>query len=412
MLQRTGRNARRRFWENAVDLSFSPDEEAFRADVRAFIAESKALLPKNVGWPEADMQSREDYLAWHKLLYRKGWVAPNWPKEYGGTGWSVTQRYIFNEECALAEMPALLPFGLQMLGPVLIHFGNDAQKKHFLPRILSGQDWWCQGYSEPGAGSDLASLHTRAVRDGDSYIVNGQKTWTTLAQRADWIFCLVRTDPNVKPQEGISFLLIDMKSPGITVRPIIVLDGAHEVNEVFFDNVRVPAQNLVGEENKGWTYAKFLLVNERSGIAGVARQKTALRKLKEFARTEFEDGVPLIETDAFRRKVAETEIELTALEYTELRTLAAEARGEMAGPESSILKIRGTEIQQRITELAEEAVGYYAFPYDRALGANEKVGPDFAMGSAGRYFNMRKASIYGGSNEIQRNIIAKAVLGL
>jgi alkylation response protein AidB-like acyl-CoA dehydrogenase len=399
-------NARRRTWENAVDLSFSPEEEAFRAEVRVFIADAKAKLPDCVGWPEKDMPSREDYLAWHKLLYRQGWVAPNWPKEHGGTGWSITQRYIFNEECAAAEMPALLPFGLQMLGPVLIAFGSEAQKKRFLPRILSGEDWWCQGYSEPGAGSDLAGLRMRALNEGDHYTVNGQKTWTTLAQYADWIFCLVRTDPNVKPQEGISFLLIDLKSPGVTIKPIIVLDGAREVNEVFFDNVQVPAENLVGEENKGWTYAKFLLVHERSSIAGVARQKAALKRLKEFAHVE------LAGDDAFRRKLAEVEIDLLALEYTDLRTLAAEAKGEMAGPESSILKIRGTEIQQRITELAEEAAGYYAFPYERALGDNEKLGPDFALGSAGRYFNMRKASIYGGSNEIQRNIIAKAVLGL
>jgi alkylation response protein AidB-like acyl-CoA dehydrogenase len=401
-----------RFWENAVDLSFSPAEEAFRAEVRAFIAECKPRLPKSVGWPEAEITTREDYLAWHKMLFAKGWVAPSWPKQYGGTGWSVTQRHIFNEECGAAEMPALLPFGLLMLGPVLIAFGSEAQKQRFLPRILAGDDWWCQGYSEPGSGSDLASLRTRAERQGDRYIVNGQKTWTTLAQHADWIFCLVRTDAAAKPQQGISFLLIDMKSPGITVRPIIVLDGAHEVNEVFFDNVDVPVENRVGKENKGWDYAKFLLVHERSSMAGIARQKAALKRLKEFAALEDGDGTALIQTDFFRRKIAETEIDLLALEYTELRTLAAEARGEMAGPESSILKIRGTELQQRISELAEEAVGYYAYPNERALGSNARIGPDYALGAAGRYFNLRKASIYGGSNEIQRNIIAKAVLGL
>ena len=389
-----------------MDLSFSPEEEAFRAEVRAFIAESKPKLPKSVGWPEAEVTSREDYLAWHKLLYKKGWVAPHWPREHGGTGRSVTQRYIFNQECAAAEMPGLLPFGLAMLGPVLIAFGTQAQKRRFLPRILSGEDWWCQGYSEPGAGSDLASLRMRALPDGDHFTVNGQKTWTTLAQFADWIFCLVRTDPNVKPQEGISFLLIDLKSPGVTIKPIIVLDGAREVNEVFFDNVQVPAENLVGEMNKGWTYAKFLLVHERSTLASVARQRAALVRLRQFADAELADD------EAFRRKLAEAEIDLMALEMTELRTLAAEARGEMAGPESSILKIRGTELQQRLTELAEEAVGWYAFPDARGLGPNEKVGPDYAMGAAGRYFNMRKASIYGGSNEIQRNIIAKAVLEL
>ena len=255
-----------------MDLTFSPEEEAFRAEVRAFIADAKSRLPKNMGAPEAATRTKDDYLAWHKLLYKQGWVAPAWPKEYGGTGWTVTQRYIFNEECAQAETPTTLPFGLSMVAPVIFTFGNDEQKKKYLPRILSGEDWWCQGYSEPGAGSDLASLRTKAVREGDLYIVNGQKTWTTLAQYADWIFCLVRTDPNVKSQEGITFLLIDMKTPGITVKPIIVLDGAHEVNDVFFDNVKVPVANRVGEENKGWTYAKFLLVHERSGIARVAGQ--------------------------------------------------------------------------------------------------------------------------------------------
>jgi alkylation response protein AidB-like acyl-CoA dehydrogenase len=397
-----------------MDLTFSPEEEAFRAEVRAFIADAKTKLPKtDIGAPEAATRTKEDYLAWHKLLYSQGWVAPIWPKQYGGTGWNVTQRYIFNQEAANAETPTTLPFGLSMVGPVIFTYGNDAQKQKFLPRILSGEDWWCQGYSEPGAGSDLANLRTKAVLEGDHYVVNGQKTWTTLAQFADWIFCLVRTDANVKPQEGITFLLIDMKSPGITVKPIIVLDGAREVNDVFFDNVKVPVENRVGEENKGWTYAKFLLVNERSGIAGTARSKKAVARLKEIAAAELVDGKKLIETDDFSRKVAELEVELAALEFTELRTLAQESKGQMAGPESSILKIRGTEIQQRITELTEEAVGYYAFPNERGLGSNEyPVGPDYAVGAAGRYFNMRKASIYGGSNEIQRNIIAKAVLGL
>jgi alkylation response protein AidB-like acyl-CoA dehydrogenase len=385
-----------------LDLSFSAEEEAFRAEVRAFIAECKPKLPDTAGWPDAETTSREDFLAWHKMLFRKGWVAPHWPKEYGGADWSVTQRYIFGQECAAAEMPGLLPFGLMMLGPVLMAFGSEAQKNRFLPRILSGEDWWCQGYSEPGAGSDLASLRMRAVPEGDHFVVNGQKTWTTLAQFADWIFCLVRTDSNVKPQEGISFLLIDMKSPGVTVKPIILIDGTHEVNEVFFDSVQVPAENLVGELNKGWTYAKYLLVHERNTLASVARQRAALEKLKDLSGVD----------DTLRRKLAEAEIDLMALEMTELRTLAAETRGGMAGPESSILKIRGTEIQQRLTELAVEAAGWYAFADSHALGANEKVGPDHASDAAGRYFNMRKVSIYGGSNEIQRNIIAKAVLGL
>jgi len=395
-----------------MELSFSPEEEAFREEVRAFIRDN---LPANLKGKvrRGDFKTKEDYLAWHRILYRQGWIAPHWPKQYGGAGWTATQRYIFNEECAAAETPQIIPFGLLMCAPVIYTFGSDAQKAKFLPRILSGDDWWCQGYSEPGAGSDLANLKCRAVREGDHYIVNGQKTWTTLAQFADWIFVLVRTDPNAKPQEGISFLLIDMKTPGITVKPIIVLDGVREVNEVFFDNVKVPVENRVGEENKGWTYAKFLLVNERSGIAGVARSKKAIERLKHIAGAEMEDGRPLISTDEFSRKVAETEIDLSALEFTELRTLAKEARGQMAGPESSILKIKGTEIQQRITELTLEAIGYYAYPDARAFGDNEyPAGPDYAVGQAGHYFNMRKASIYGGSNEIQRNIIAKAVLGL
>jgi hypothetical protein len=395
-----------------MDLSFSPEEEAFRHEVRDFIRDN---LPANLKGKvrRGDLETKEDYLGWHRILHKQGWVAPAWPKQYGGPGWNVTQRYIFNEECAAAETPMILPFGVAMCGPVIYTFGSDAQKQQFLPRILSGEDWWCQGYSEPGAGSDLASLKTRAVREGDHYIVNGQKTWTTLAQFADWIFCLVRTDPNVKPQEGISFLLIDMKTPGITVKPIIVLDGAREVNEVFFDNVKVPVENRIGEENKGWTYAKFLLVHERSGIAGVARSKKAIERLKQIATAELIDGAPLIQTDEFSRKIAETEIDLSSLEFTELRTLAKESRGQMAGPESSILKIKGTEIQQRITELTLEAIGYYAYPNARGFGDNEYApGPDYAVGQSGHYFNMRKASIYGGSNEIQRGIIAKAVLGL
>jgi alkylation response protein AidB-like acyl-CoA dehydrogenase len=394
-----------------MDVTFSPDEEAFRSEVREFIRDN---LPADVkGKTRRDYTTREEFLAWHKVLHKKGWVAPMWPKEYGGTGWTVTQRYIFNEECAKAETPMVLPFGIAMVGPVIYTYASEEQKKKYLPRILSGEDWWCQGYSEPGAGSDLAGLKTRAVREGDHYIVNGQKTWTTLAQYADWIFCLVRTDTSVKSQEGITFLLIDMKTPGITVKPIIVLDGAHEVNEVFFDNVKVPVENRVGEENKGWTYAKFLLVHERSGIAGVARSKKAIERLREVARSETIDGTPLLETDDFSRKIAELEIDLSALEYTELRTLAQEARGGHAGPESSILKIRGTEIQQRITELTVEAIGYYGYPNERGFGDNEyPVGPDYAFGQSGHYLNMRKASIYGGSNEIQRNIIAKAVLGL
>jgi alkylation response protein AidB-like acyl-CoA dehydrogenase len=395
-----------------MDLSFSPKEEVFRQEVKDFIAEAKPKLPKNLGAPELARLPKEDYLVWHKLLYRKGWVAPAWPRQYGGAEWGLSERYIFSTETAIADMPMTLPFGLSMVGPVIYTFGNDAQKKKFLPRILSGEDWWCQGYSEPGAGSDLANLRCRAVRVGDHYLVNGQKTWTTLAQYADWIFCLVRTDPNAKPQEGISFLLIDMKSSGITVKPIVVLDGAREVNEVFFDNVNVPAENLVGEENKGWTYAKFLLEHERSGLASASRSRAALTRLKKIALAEQKDGRPLIEDADFAHQLNDLEADLMALEFTELRILSRESRGEKVGAESSILKVAGSEIQQRVADLAMEAVGYYALPDDLSLGDNEKVGPDYALGLAGRYFNLRKASIYGGSNEIQRNIIAKAVLGL
>jgi hypothetical protein len=395
-----------------MDLSFSPEEEAFRQEVRDFIADATPKLPKNLDAPEQARLTRDDYLVWHRLLYKKGWVAPAWPKELGGADWSVTQRYIFSTEIAKAGMPTTLPFGLGMVGPVIYTFGTEMQKMKFLPRILSGDDWWCQGYSEPGAGSDLASLRCRAARDGDHYVVNGQKTWTTLAQYADWIFCLVRTDTVAKPQEGISFLLIDMKSPGITVKPIIILDGAREVNEVFFDNVKVPAENLVGEENKGWTYAKFLLAHERSALASASRSRAALMRLKNIARIEQSDGTPLIRDPDFAHRLAALEADLMALEFTELRILSQEAKGEKVGSESSILKVAGSEIQQRVADLAMEAVGYYALPDDLSLGDNEAVGPDYARGLAGRYFNLRKASIYGGSNEIQRNIIAKAVLGL
>ncbi|MEM9055810.1 MAG: acyl-CoA dehydrogenase family protein, partial [Pseudomonadota bacterium] len=310
-----------------------------------------------------------------------------------------------------------LPFGVSMVAPVIYTFGSDEQKERYLPKILSGEEWWCQGYSEPGAGSDLASVKTTAVRDGDHYVINGQKTWTTLAQHADWGFFLCRTDPDAaKPQEGISFILIDMKTPGIEVRPIITIDGSHEVNETWLTDVRVPVENLVGVENKGWTYAKFLLAHERSGIAGVARSKRGIAKLKQIASTEVLDGEPLISDDSFARKISQLEIDLTALEFTELRTLAGEAQGKGPGPESSILKVKGTEIQQRLTQLTLEAVGNYGAPYFRGFpedGSNEfPIGPDYAHHAGPLYFNMRKTSIYGGSNEIQRNIITKMILGL
>ncbi|MBE8220045.1 MAG: pimeloyl-CoA dehydrogenase large subunit [Alphaproteobacteria bacterium] len=395
-----------------MDVEFTKEDMAFREEVRAFIEEN---YPKHLLGKERGNLSKEDFLAWHKILYKKGWVAPSWPEEFGGTGWSVTQKYIFNEESAAYGTIAPLPFGIQMLAPVIYTFGSQEQKENVLPGIASGDVWWCQGYSEPGAGSDLAALKTKAVLDGDEYVVNGHKIWTTLAQHADWIFCLVRTTTGEKRQEGISFLLIDMNTAGIDVRPIIMIDGGHEVNEVFFDDVRVPASHLVGDVDKGWTIAKFLLGNERSGIAGVARSKKAIERLREIARGELDDGAPLIESGDFSRKIAELEIDLTALEYTELRTLAAESKGQGPGPESSLLKVKGTEIQQRITELTMEAVGNYASPWvpETVIGDNYMaIGPEAAYGATQTYFNTRKTSIYGGSNEIQRNIIAKMVLGL
>ncbi|MCG2841632.1 acyl-CoA dehydrogenase family protein [Sandaracinobacter sp. RS1-74] len=402
-----------------MDLAFSPQETAFRDEVRKFIAENYPAHLRGKQ-DEGEELGREDMLAWHQILATKGWAAPGWPKEYGGPGWTATERYIFSEESARAETIPPLPFGVNMVGPVIYTFGTPEQKAQHLPGILSGHVWWCQGYSEPGAGSDLASLRTRAERvteDGkDYYIVNGQKTWTTLAQHADWGFFLVRTDPTVKPQEGISFLLIDMKTPGITVKPIITLGGEHEVNEVWLDNVKVPVENRVYEENKGWTCAKFLLAHERTGIAGVARSKRGIERLKEIAAAQPDgNGQPLLSNPFFRRKVAELETDLTALEFTELRTLAGEAAGKGPGPESSLLKVKGTEIQQRLTELVLEAAGNYAAPYFRGFpeGSNAyPIGPEFAHRAAPTYFNMRKTSIYGGSNEIQRNIIAKMVLGL
>ncbi|MGB3722292.1 MAG: acyl-CoA dehydrogenase family protein [Pacificimonas sp.] len=402
-----------------MDLSFSPEEEAFRKEVRSFIDENYPKSLREQGGRE-DL-GKEDMLKWHQILGEKGWSVPAWPTEYGGTGWTSTERYIWSEESAKAETVAPLPFGVSMVGPVIYTFGTDEQKKRFLPGIVAGTTWWCQGYSEPGAGSDLASLKTKAERikgdDGkEYYLVNGQKTWTTLAQHADWGFFLVRTDPDApKPQQGISFLLIDMKSPGITVRPLITLGGEHEVNEVWLDNVKVPVENRIHDENDGWTCAKFLLAHERSGIAGVARSKRGIEKLKDIATAELDEGQPLLQNPFFKRKVAELEIDLAALEFTELRTLAGEAAGRGPGPESSILKIKGTEIQQRITELVLEAVGHYGAPYFRGYGEGDNeysIGPDYAQRAAPTYFNTRKTSIYGGSNEIQRGIIAKMMLGL
>ena len=399
-----------------MDLHFTEEENAFRAEVRAFI---DANLPARTRQKlvEGRKPSRDDIVEWTRILHAKGWSTPRWPVEHGGTGWSAIKQYIFLEEVLAAPAPEFLSFGVSMVGPVIYTFGNEEQKRRFLPRIANLDDWWCQGFSEPGAGSDLASLTTRAVREGDHYIVNGQKTWTTLGQYANWIFCLVRTNPEAKKQEGISFLLIDMKTPGITVRPIITVEGAHEVNEVFFDDVRVPVENLVGEENKGWDYAKFLLSNERIGIARIGVSKARLRRVRELASLPGADGARALDRPRFRDRLIETEIALKALEITQLRVLSEEAKGLNKGkpnPASSVLKIRGSELQQATTELLMDVVGAYALPFaDPHEARNEvPVGPDWADAVAPLYFNMRKVSIYGGSNEIQKNIIAKAILGL
>jgi hypothetical protein len=370
-----------------MDLNYSPEELAFRDEVRAWL---EANLPQEL--KDQAHLSKEELLRWHRILAKKGWVAPAWPKEWGGTGWNVVQRYIYEEELGYAGAPPLMPFGLSMCAPVLLAFGTEAQKKRFLPRIYNGDDFWCQGYSEPGSGSDLASLKTKAIRHGDKYLVNGQKIWTSYAHYADWIFCLVRTDPTVeKRQEGISFLLIDMKSRGVTVRPLILMDGGHSVNEVFFDEVEVPAENLVHKENKGWTVAKYLLGYERMNTGRIGESKRELRKLKESSSAKLNDV-------RFRDRLTRVEVELMALEITNLRFLDGMRRtGQPPGADVSMLKIRGTEIQQALTELAMQA----ADPAAAETQALER-----------RYLDMRKTTIYAGSNEIQRNIIAKMTLGL
>jgi pimeloyl-CoA dehydrogenase large subunit len=400
-----------------MDLRFTPEELAFRDEVRAFFREALPLSTRTK-MIEGERLDKDEIVAWQRILNQKGWAVSGWPREWGGTDWTPVQQYLFQDEMQQAPAPPPSPFGVTMVGPVIIAVGSPAQKQRFLGRIANLDDWWCQGFSEPGAGSDLASLRTAAKRDGDEYVVNGQKTWTTYAQYADWIFCLVRTDPPAKPQEGISFLLIDMKTPGITVRPIITIEGGHEVNEVFFDDVRVPAENLVGKENRGWDYAKLLLGRERMGIAGVGRSKERLRRIRELASGEMAYGRPLIDDERFLEKLAALEVELKALEMTQLRVVAAERhRGDSDRPDpaSSILKIKGSEIDQATTELLLEVVGPYAMPYqpEHDDGWNEPpIGPEWAAGVAPAYFNRRKVSIYGGTNEIQKNIIAKAILGL
>ncbi len=404
-----------------MDLAFSDADRAFQAEVRAFIADKfDEDLRAKMAQSKNGYLDKEGQVKWQKALHGKGWVAPGWPPEYGGTGFTSTQRYIFELEMAAAGTPTVSPMGLKMVAPVIMEFGTPEQKARHLPPILSSDIWWCQGYSEPGSGSDLASLQMRAEDKGDHYLCNGTKIWTTHAQWADWIFCLVRTNTRAaKPQEGISFVLIDMTTPGITVKPIVTLDGPvtdqQEVNQVFFDNVRVPKENLVGEENKGWTCAKYLLEFERANIYAPGLRR-ALQKVRTIAASEADGaGASLAEDPDFRLRLEELDIAITAMEYTELRIFAALSAGEAPGAESSLLKTRGSELQQAVSELALEAVANYAAPFvaDTWARSNEpRPGPDYAAPVAPSYFNYRKTSIYAGSNEVQRNIMAKLVLGL
>ena len=396
-----------------MDLTFSKEDLDFQAEVRDFLTSEYPLAIKEKQDKRLPLE-KEDIISWQKILASKGWFAINWPKEYGGAGLTPTQIYILQTELAGANTPILIPFGVNMCGPVIYTFGTEEQKKKYLPGILNSDTWWCQGYSEPGSGSDLASLQTKAELKGDNYLVNGTKTWTTLAQHADWVFCLVRTETTDIKQEGISFLLIDMKSKGIEVKPIITIDGAHEVNMIYFDDVEVPANNLIGEEGEGWNIAKFLLMHERTGIAGIAALKRELKRLKEISSDLIVGEASLLDDANFRNKIEAAEIELTATEFTELRTLSQISSGGAPGPESSILKIKGTELQQNISELFIEMLGYYANPFitESELGSNESIGPDYAGPAMPHYLNFRKVSIYGGSNEIQRNVISKAILGL
>ena len=396
-----------------MDLNYSAQEIAFRDEVRAFL---RANLPADVSRKVIEHRHlvREDYMRWQDILAAKGWLAGHWPREFGGQGWSHVEAHIFDEETALAGAPRVVPFGVNMVAPVIMAFGSQQQKDTWLAGVRSNKHWWCQGYSEPGAGSDLASLKTRAElsADGTHYVVNGQKTWTTMAHYADMMFCLVRTTNEKRKQEGISFLLIDMKTPGISVRPFLTLDEEHSLNDVFFDNVRVPVENRVGEEGKGWTYAKYLLGFERTVVAALGFSKRELATLKRIAASEVRNGRPLAEDARFAAKIALAEIDLMALDMTVMRVLSS--RGKAPGPEASILKIKGTELQQTITELMMEAVGPYAVPFvPEAIESDaDGAGPAHAAPLAATYFNWRKVTIFGGSNEIQRNIISKAVLGL
>src|SRR5215813_3652306 len=401
-----------------MDLRFTPDESAFRDEVRAFIRDN---LPAEIrdrmrlGYSPR----KEDTVAWQRILNKKGWAAMSWPKQHGGPAWSSIQKMIFLEENQLAPAPELSSFNITMLGPVLIQFGTEEQKKRFLPRAANLDDWWCQGFSEPGAGSDLASLKTAAKRDGDHYVVNGQKIWTSTAHHADWCFLLVRTNPNAaKRQEGISFLLVDMKTPGITVRPIISIDGSHHLNEVFFDDVRVPVALRVGEENRGWDVAKFLLGHERTGIARLGKSKERVKFAREAARETRANGRPLIEDPAFRQRIAQLEVDMKALEITQMRVVSAHDKSHHDKPDplSSVLKVKGTELLQATTELAMDVGGPLAMPdwaQELATLSNEpELGPEWATEATRSYLFLRAASIYGGTNEIQKNIVSKAVLGL
>ena len=395
-----------------MDLSFTPEEKAFRQEVRDFLATS---LPEDLRRKMVERRhlGKDDIVRWQRILNAKGWATPNWPVAHGGQSWTPAQRYIFQEEMALAHAPEGSPFNVNMIGPVICKFGTDEQKARFLPRIANIDDWWCQGFSEPGAGSDLASLKTSAVREGDHYVLNGQKIWTTQAQHADWMFGLFRTDNSGRKQQGITFLLLDMKTPGLTVRPIETIDGEHDANEVFFDDVRVPVENRIGEEGKGWDYAKHLLGHERSGIARIGLSKERLSQLRHLeedmsAKGMLSDG----ERRRLRRKLAEVEVELRALELTQLRVVAADAQGGGASAAASILKIKGTELQQRMTELTVELAGPAGLAMPEHHGADEVSEHGWIEAAAPFYFTMRKVSIFGGSNEIQKNIIAKGVLGL
>ena len=398
-----------------MDLTFTPDELAFRDECRKFFRHE---FPEAIRRKVLDGQhlTKDEIVTSQRILNAKGWAVPNWPVAWGGKEWSPVQIYFYQDEMQQAGVPSPLAFNTSMVGPVIAQFGSDEMKQRFLPAAANLDVWWCQGFSEPGAGSDLASLRTKAEKKGNTWVINGQKTWTTLAQHADWIFVLCRTDPAAKKQEGISFMLADMNTPGITVRPIQTIDGGHEVNEVFFDDVVVPEENLVGEVNKGWDYAKFLLGNERTGIARVGFSKARLKRIRELAALERVGEQRVIDNPTFLEKLTSTEIRLKALEMTQLRVVANDrARGGRPDPASSILKLEGSVIQQETTELLMEVVGPFVMPFatsDEGSGRNEMGwGPEYAAQSAPAYFNNRKVSIYGGSNEIQRNIIAKAILG-